>query len=583
MIRSISLRGFGRAPDIAVDISSTGTTTITGPSGAGKSMLYYTASICLTGKTPTGGSPAITPTLATFSVTTAKGSTVEKRLSPRGDWSRSLTLPGGEARSIATESELRALLGKIGANPEAVRAIMIPGVWMDLIRAEKGRPFRDVLVSILPAGDLRAEVAAMMAPLEMRDTDPVDVKIAEGNRKEANRRRDEAAGRLAEAKGRKPVDAVAGPTAEQIEEAHEAIDLADAWMKYDASAGAVREREAAIKTATTQRDDWSKRKATLGTRPIGDAPALAAKRTTLARTQTIVGELERRAGWARGEVERAKAALAEANAPPVAGKCGACGQTLPKAKKGPPDLDGLNAAIVTAEEVAEKAEETFRTNIAALDALRAEIETLRVAESAGESWDVAERALGSEPKIPALPTAPHAAPTTPRPASVSDSRLILDAATTAKGAAAQRERDIASAAKAVAEADAANKTAITDASRLDALVDACRRAPSVLAAKQMGALGDTGPVTIRFPERVNAQTPEVEVLYDGGAWEERSTGERILIGYLVQTAMRRAFGLPIPIFVDEAQSYSGAYPPADGGPVVYLRTATGALTVEKSP
>ena len=181
----------------------------------------------------------------------------------------------------------------------------------------------------------------------------------------------------------------------------------------------------------------------------------------------------------------------------------------------------------------------------------------------------------------AQPPAPGAAPTAPtgsRPTADEHRAAVetCDAAKASEGAAAQRATDRATAQAAVEEAGKAALRSTAEAARLDALVDACRRAPSSMAARQLAALGDLGPVTLAFPERENAQTPEVRVLFDGRPWYRASKGRLICADLWLRAGLRRALGVPLPLFVDEYQSWSGAWPVLDGGPVVYLRTVAGA-------
>jgi hypothetical protein len=141
----------------------------------------------------------------------------------------------------------------------------------------------------------------------------------------------------------------------------------------------------------------------------------------------------------------------------------------------------------------------------------------------------------------------------------------------AAGQRRQQERDRKAAVDEEARVRQEHERATAEASRLDALVEAVRRAPSVLAARQVSALGDLGPVQILFP----ADGPAVEVLIDGRPWWTASSGRRVIGDLYLRAALRRAAKVTwFPIFVDNVQDFSGEIPNV-GGATVLLRTAPG--------
>jgi hypothetical protein len=235
----------------------------------------------------------------------------------------------------------------------------------------------------------------------------------------------------------------------------------------------------------------------------------------------------------------------------------------------PPDIAALEAALAAAE--AEHAAGTDRLTRydEQLAGVRATVETHRAAKAAHDAWKLESAALGREPHVPALPEAPIA-PTTARPNDTDElaARSTLDEAQRADGAKAQRARDLDAAQRTAATSAQAEAVATAEATRLDALVDAVRRAPTEIARKQKEALGDLGCVDFRFPE----EGPAVEMLIDGRSWERASKGRKVFADLCLRMAFRRLLGMPwLPVFVDEMQSWSDAWPAFDG-PVIALRT-----------
>ena len=313
MIATLSVKNLGPCADITVALDPAGVTTIEGPSEAGKTTLIDAACLLLTGRDSHGEPMAADAiregaTSAVLSLETAKGAKIGKRVTAKGEWTRRLALPGKEGESLATESELRAKLGKIGTHSDAVRVVLAPLAWVPLLQSEKGRPFRDVLASVLPPADLRVEVARLMAPHELRAGDPVDVK-AEAARKDANRARDEADGRLSQARASLAALAgdVAGPSAADVDHALDLRAAVTAWEDYD-DARARRQAEAGAVAA------WTARGTALGEAPAYDEAAHAAAVEAL----RVAREGAAKAAAAEREKERKTADKASKEAARVA-------------------------------------------------------------------------------------------------------------------------------------------------------------------------------------------------------------------------------------------------------------------------
>ena len=239
--------------------------------------------------------------------------------------------------------------------------------------------------------------------------------------------------------------------------------------------------------------------------------------------------------------------------------------------------DGLakKQALEDAKELhATRRDETAQAR-AALEAAKEAGVELEAAAQACATYDAAVRALGAEPAVdvpPAEPAAPAGTRPTVEQVTAATTTLAEDQA--AAGARRQVESEAARAAKTVTDAEAAFERADAEAKRCAALVDIVRRVPSEIAREQAQALGDLGPVSLRFPPVENKTTPVIEVLIDGRPWRRASTGKQVLADLYLRAAIRRLAKMPsLPLFVDMAQCWSGDWPTDTiPGPVVLLRT-----------
>lgn len=182
-------------------------------------------------------------------------------------------------------------------------------------------------------------------------------------------------------------------------------------------------------------------------------------------------------------------------------------------------------------------------------------------------------------------------PTAERPTedAVQAAAAVLrrsEAATIAAGAA---ERQRAKAQADVAKDTAALDTATDTATRKAAVLDCARKAPSIIADRQRALFGDLGCVQLRFPPDEGKGTAAIEVLVETEdaaghveivPWDRASTGWRILADLHLRAAVRRLSGLDwLPIFVDEAQSWSGDYPAIPGLIQLWTTEAGSPLSV----
>lgn len=401
----------------------------------------------------------------------------------------------------------------------------------------------------------------------------------------------------------------------------DAIDTARvAWERHDRANEQHRAVLARRVDAVARRDDVRARRSALGERPVADTAALRAKREQIARVD--VRPFEAAAAEKAGVLATAEAAVKA-----LAGKgrgCPTCGQEWAERAEA---VAAAMHARDTARVESERTQAALDRTRASLAALQAEVAAIEQAETAGRTWDQRNRDIGPEPSVPVAPVAPvapdmarlgaarvewaanvreavvehsaltrrHAAdvsaaraeldrlpvtevpePVTPCPSAedVAAAEEVLRASAEADGVSAERERARADADRAVAAAERDVASTSAEADRLDVLVSACRRAPGAIAERESAALGDMGPASLRWTEAGG-----VEVLVDGRAWHRASTGRRILADLHFRAALARAAGLDwLTLFVDEAQSWSGAWPDV-GVRQVRLRTAAGPLRV----
>mgnify|MGYP001577203329 FL=1 len=579
MFTTLRMKNLGPHEDRRIALLPAGVTRWAEPSQAGKSLAIEAACFLLLG---TGSDGAPFPAEAirdggdrlTVEGVTVKGTTLTKMLNRKRTVTRAIEPAGGKMTAFANEADYAAKLGRIVASPLLTRVIMVPLLWRELLTAELGRPLRDLLLAILPPGDLRAAVAERV---ELREGDPLDESkasslLCEARAIVATRERTLA---IASARAEGGAALVLAPSVGEVAAAYEVQALVAAWAAADARTARQASAKATYEERCSARDRWRERFAALGERPPYDAATMQAwkvKREGFWREATAA---RGRAGSVRSELAVAGSRAADLTAQLTEAK--AAGDCCPTCKR--PEwaeakaqhealalaVKRAAAALKAAGQVVKEAEAASATAgvaLAAPDAAQPD-------DRAAVAYEAALRALGPEPTVP-RPPEPVVAPATPRP---SEGDIEQAGAILHRHRAATPQHGIADAGPSIADAQATYADAMEDADRLAALLDAIRQAPSALAEKQVVALGNLGPVTLRFPEKQNRATPEIEVRVDGRAWTLASEGRMIYADACFRAAIRRAAKMgPLPIFVDRRQSWSGDDPPVEG-PVVYLVTA----------
>lgn len=603
MIAALTLTGFAGIEQAVVELDPAGHTTITGHSQAGKSTLIEAACYALW-ETGTDGKSLDTSAVRDgaeeleVGLRTAKGATIWRRMRSRGGHTRALqTSDVVEPTPVQTADQMAAKLGAIGLQADIGRLILAPLGWVALLQAELGRPLRDLLSQLMPAGELRTVVEEMMeaAGQPMLPTDPHTTDGALKLQTQRNDERNRAAGRLQAMQSAAAQAETAGPTNDEIENAQTYITVQEQWAKFDRLTAACSDAVAKYEAAKRARaeglrslDAWQQRRASVPAAPAEGRDEKAAQRElATARTEAeqyavMEADTQRLATQAQANLATAEAAhqaLVDGGS-----NCPTCnrGEWQGAAEKQRVSLERLNLQRASSSAMTDRAMAVVPKSVAAKKRLaeaEAAVAAFAGAEQARAAHQAAVAALGPEPVVPDEPKPPAGAPASPdfeRPTSEEyrHARSVLDAAAAARGAADRQTRVAAE----LQQAEQALEAATAEAARVVVLVDATRRAPSELARKQADVFGDTGPASLRFPPKENRNTREMEVLVDGRPWRRASRGRLIYADAVLRCAIRRAaaakFGpafARLPIFVDDVQSWTGEWDGVDA-PAVYLVT-----------
>ena len=257
-IKALQAVNLGMSPLIRVAFDGSGFTEIVGDSGTGKSCVIDGLCYALLG-TGANGKP-LPPSYK-------EGDTTTPKVAVRFADGAVLTREGARrtlARDGATETftTQTALADKIGLGvPEGARMsdeeadatrttrtaldrlILTPFLsdrarTRELLDTKLGRPFRDLLVALLPPDDVRGVIMRMMAAheLALRPSDAVDLKTALADQTAANAARDRATGAMESATARAN-RIVAAPVREaserdRTEAAKALIANAETWSRH---------------------------------------------------------------------------------------------------------------------------------------------------------------------------------------------------------------------------------------------------------------------------------------------------------------------------------------------------------------
>lgn len=553
---SLFVSGLG-AYSGAVDLRIPDCALVAGPSESGKTSLLSALSLALTGSTPHGAEEdeAIHGERATVEAGVAGVAL---------SWSRRV---GGRAIARVNDTNcpsLAAHRAAVGLDPVITQAILWPLRWVDLARSPRARALRDLLASVLPAGDLAAIIAESA---DLRADDPTDVKGAEARQTAANRARDEARGALAQAERMPVPDEAQPPNPAHVEAARALLADIDAWRRYDDAI----ERHTLLAARHSERAErirqWHSRAAV--------APPGRTARNALAD--------------ARREVEALRSELAlspQPARPPahVEDHCPTCGQSLPDAAA----AAERHAANVASYDAAVQARAEIQACIdSAIDRAATLAGVVREAEIAAQSNGPCPSPLPDPGPVPEAPAGAR-----PDFAREPGARAYLDRAQQAEGAAGRRAAAIRAMETAVMAARVQLQAAEAEAARVAQLVVAVRGAPAELVRRGRVALDEAlagSGVGVILAEP-GESGDEVRVTIDGRPWWIASTGRQVAADAALRAAIRslaaaRYPGGPIgynevPVVIDRAQDWSGEWPTI-AAPWWRLETRAGALVVKK--
>jgi hypothetical protein len=556
---SLFVSGLG-AYSGAVDLRIPDCALVAGPSESGKTSLLSALSLALTGSTPHGAEEdeAIHGERATVEAGVAGVAL---------SWSRRV---GGRAIARVGDTNcpsLAAHRAAVGLDPVITQAILWPLRWVDLARSPRARALRDLLASVLPAGDLAAIIAESA---DLRADDLIDVKGAEVRQTAANRARDEARGALAQAERMPVPDEAPPPNPAHVEAARALLAEIEAWRRYEDAI----ERHTLLAARHSERAErirqWHSRAAV--------APPGRTARNALAD--------------ARREVEALLSELALSPLPArppahVEDHCPTCGQALPDAAA----AAERHAANVASYDAAVQARAEIQARIDAA--------TDRAAQLQGPADDEAAAEIAAQSNGPCPSPLPDPGPVPEAPAGArpdfareAGARAYLDRAQQAEGAAGRRAAAIRALEAAVMAARAQLQAAEVEAARVAQLVVAVRGAPAELVRRGRVALdealaGSGVGVVLAEP---GESGDEVRVTIDGRPWWIASTGRQVAADAALRAAIRslaaaRYPGGPIgynevPVVIDRAQDWSGEWP-SIAAPWWRLETRSGALVVRK--
>lgn len=597
MITHVEIAGIGPHEATTQDLDPRGASVIVGPSESGKTSLLTGIAWCLWGRGLDGRPLDAAAVREPVRVSLTAGGKTLTRESKRGKQAR--TIDGGAYATEEAWAEALRAVGRRSAGVPAGLLVFSPALWRELASGPgNGRALRDALVGLLPGDDCEA-IEALLAegghapPAPGLDLSP---KTVEAMRREANRLRDEAAGR-ADAT-RRAVEGFGAPHPGDIPDAtaaeavvaaravrvrwERAADAMEAWKRQAERHDRLGERPAPADFAALESAVTVAREALDGAQAAGSQ--LAERRRRADATHAAATATPEALTVARAAADAARRA-----ARTHADTCSTCGQALPDAAT---HRERLDAAAGTAAAAAAKLEgehaaaaaaarEAHAAEIAAIatedatardayDAARARYAAAETALQAARAsdpvarWESEKRALGP---LPAKPPEPGTEPPAVSAEDCAAAEAHIRDVERVRGALDERERHLARAEQAAA--DAADEAVYTAdrAAWAEALVDAVRRAPSHRLARAVAAMGDIGPVS------VGVEGDGLRVAIDGRPWAVASSGRLVYAGAKLREGIRRLAKISaVPIGIDDAGLWSGALDIA--GPTIILRTGT---------
>ncbi len=570
MLKRVTITGLGPHENFTADLNPRGTTVISGPSESGKTTILEAVQFALWGRTSRGRFPVEQirdgHDQALVELVLDSGRVIRRTVRRSKSQTRNIAY-GSMKQSFSSEKAFQEQLGELGEDAEALRLVLVPLAWTELVGGN-ARAFRDVLSRVLPPGDISAEVKTRMMERGFQAT----AEEAQATEKEVMAWRRDAKAELNQWKGRvatleeRAAELEASAEEEQanteLEQANYVLNRAALW---DAHAKAVRGAGARLLAEKTLKA-WEKRHKELGEAPTYDEGSLESARLEEKHARQELKTLMESATGTKAAHDLAVKALEEMED---------SGDTCPTCLRG-----GWEAAATAVQHQENQLAELKRKLGAVIasgkngrarhNAAREAIEQAQEAKSAWEAWQAAEKALGTKPDVPKGSKGEPPAPEVecPTEEEVGRASTIADAAKSAQGAREQRAKDLTDARRGIEEAQQkqAQQDAVVD--RFGVLLDAVREAPSVVVARQAQALGNMGPVSLRFGDN-----PAVEVLIDERPWWLASRGRQVVGDVWLRSGLRHAMDVEwLGIIVDNIQDVGGQNIPEVAGPVVLLQT-----------
>ncbi|NRA03753.1 MAG: AAA family ATPase [Myxococcales bacterium] len=564
-------------------------------------------------------------------LTLSSGTVIRRVLRRKKDGGRGATVREINGTPYTTEKAFLGAMKGLGTAPKKVRQVLVPMAWQALADGEGGgRPLRDLLASILPKSSKKEIVIRLLKELgfDFQHGDPISPTDAEMVRRRCNGYRDRALGvaeglRALSAVGK--AEKVGKGASDKVAAAQSILVLSEEWDRHLSELDDWTDAEERVAMQSDEVEAWHRRNAALGERPSGDTTAADEAKAKLDGLRKEQGNHSMQVGLQTAAVEAAERGLEEAKIdrhpaaeysdrindakkergeaigerarePGICPHCGRDGWTgaVEAAEKRCKaaeieDLAAGSAYAMRAEELKREREKAIDRATRALDGAKgalderkskadvyasdigsaeATLSTARKGAAGVIAWIATNAALGERPPVPDSTDRP-AEPTARNPsdAEAAAALVIVDGHKKALGAAEQQEKNLARVAGELDNAEKALEELEAEALRLDALVDAVRRAPSVAAREQLGALGDLGPVVVELTDKGG-----VNVRVDGRPWYLASTGRLVVADAFLRSGLRRAMRLGYcPLFIDQIQSVGGQDIP-DFSPAILLET-----------